>query len=98
MARKTVEMVTCDVCGAEGAEGYALAASGSKAQTSGKLMDLCKEHSSPIVELMKRGRRATITIETGRVVRSAPRPAVVRRKIYTPEELDALEEGEAKGK
>lgn len=98
MARKTVELVTCDVCGASGAKSYALASGASRARAAGRLMDLCEAHASPIVELLGKGKRATITIETGRVARSAPRAAKVQRKIYTPEELDALEEKESKGK
>ena len=97
MARETIELVTCDVCRKEGAEGYALAAADSQPQANGRLVDLCEDHAAPIVGLLRRGTRATITIETGRVARSAPRPVANRRKIYTPEELDALEEGESKG-
>lgn len=98
MARKTVELVTCDLCGKEGAETYALAVVAGRPQAPGRLVDLCKEHSSPIAKLLKQGKRATITVETGRVVRSAPRPTAVRRKIYTAEELDAIEAEEKKGK
>jgi|SRR5690606_17420647 len=98
MARKTVELVTCDVCGANGAKGFALAPMGDRPLATGRLIDLCEAHSSPITRLLKSGRRATVTVETGRVVRSAPRAATVQRKIYTPEELDELEREEADGK
>jgi len=94
MARQTIELVTCDVCKEPGAKSYALAQVGDTPQAGGKVVDLCPEHSSPVDGLLKRGRGAVMTIEGGRVARSAPKPPAPRlnRKIYTEEELDALEE------
>lgn len=94
MARQTVRLVTCDVCGEEPASEYVLMEAPKRGRRSARSVDLCEEHASPIQDLLGRGRRVMVTLETEKLaptVRRTARPATPSRKIYTAEELDQLE-------
>lgn len=98
MARETVELVTCDICGERLASPFVLVRSPRQGLSPGKLTDLCETHAAPLTEILEKGRSITVTVDTAIPARSQPRRAAraVRpaRRIYTEEELDALERAE----
>jgi hypothetical protein len=88
----------CDLCGKGGTASYSLLKSSDRLPEGARILDLCPEHAAPVDRLIWFGRPNGVSDTPSHLIAPARRPSKkppLRRKIYTTEELDALEAEES---